>query len=90
MTLLDILGVIFGSKQDRDVKKILPVLMQVNSFRDAMRSLSDEQLKGKTAEFRQRLGQGETLDDSFLKRSLCSVSNIPGTWRGKDGNGPGA
>jgi preprotein translocase subunit SecA len=63
MTLLDILGVIFGSKQDRDVKKILPVLMQVNSFRDAMRSLSDEQLKGKTAEFRQRLGQGETLDD---------------------------
>jgi preprotein translocase subunit SecA len=40
MTLLDILGMIFGSKQDRDIKKILPVLAQVNGFRDAMSSLS--------------------------------------------------
>jgi len=63
MTLLKILGFIFGSKQDKDVKKLRPLLAQVNSYKDAIHKLSDDELKNKTAEFRERLRKGETLDD---------------------------
>jgi preprotein translocase, SecA subunit len=51
------------SKQERDVKKLLPVLEKVNTFRDAVGGLSDEALKNKTEEFKNRLAQGGTLDD---------------------------
>jgi preprotein translocase subunit SecA len=63
MTLLDVLGMIFGSKQDRDVKKLRPILELVNSYREKTGALSDEDLKKKTDEFRKRLSTGETLDD---------------------------
>ncbi len=63
MDLLSVLGKVFGSKQDKDMKKVLPVLEMVNSFRDRISALNDEQLKAKTAEFKKRLEQGETLDD---------------------------
>ncbi len=51
------------SKQERDVKKLLPILARVNGFRDAVRALSDEDLKNKTQEFKDRLKSGATLDD---------------------------
>ena len=40
-----------------------PIVGQVNALEPAIQALSDEQLRGKTAEFRQRLANGETLDD---------------------------
>lgn len=63
MILLDILKLLFGSKQDRDVKKLKPILERVNSFREATRTLDDASLCAKTSEFRKRLAGGETLDD---------------------------
>jgi preprotein translocase subunit SecA len=51
------------SKQERDVKKVIPLLEQVNSFRDSMKSLTDEELQNKTQEFKTRLTEGSTLDD---------------------------
>jgi len=51
------------SKQERDVKKLLPVLEKVNSFRDTVSGLSDEELKNKTLEFKDRLSKGSALDD---------------------------
>ena len=51
------------SKQERDVKKLLPVLEKVNGFREAVSGLSDEELKNKTQEFKNRIAQGSTLDD---------------------------
>jgi preprotein translocase subunit SecA len=63
MVLLDIVGMVFGSKQDRDVRKLRPILAEVNSFRESIQALSDEDLKKKTLEFRERLTKGETLDD---------------------------
>lgn len=63
MTFLDILTKIFGSKQDRDFKKLNPILDCVNALRENIKALSDEDLAGKTAEFRNRLRKGETLDD---------------------------
>jgi preprotein translocase subunit SecA len=63
MTLLGIIGAILGSKQDRDLKKTRPILEKVKSFYDSTRALDDDNLKGKTNEFRERLANGETLDD---------------------------
>ncbi len=72
MTLLDILGFLFGSKQDKDVKKLRPILDRVNSFKDAIHQLSDDELKNKTAEFKERLKNGDTLDD-FLPEAFAVV-----------------
>ncbi|MBN1602442.1 MAG: preprotein translocase subunit SecA [Chitinispirillaceae bacterium] len=63
MIFLDILKLFFGSKQDRDVKKLQPILKLVNSCGDTIRALDDDGLRSKTMEFRKRLAAGETLDD---------------------------
>ncbi len=63
MLMLKILGAMFGSKQDRDMKRIKPIVDAVNSFKDSIRALTDDQLKAKTDEFKQRLSAGSTLDD---------------------------
>ncbi|MCX7726777.1 MAG: hypothetical protein N2053_07995, partial [Chitinispirillaceae bacterium] len=63
MTFLEILAKIFGSKQERDIKKLKPILDQVNSYRETMQKLDDVSLAKKTLEFRERLKKGETLDD---------------------------
>ncbi|HEX3020230.1 MAG TPA: preprotein translocase subunit SecA [Chitinispirillaceae bacterium] len=63
MNFLDLIGVVFGSKQERDIKKIRPVLEKVKSHYEQVHSSSDDDLKKKTAEFRERLNCGETLDD---------------------------
>ena len=54
---------IFGSKYDRDVKNITPFVEEVNEIFAELSSLSDEELRGKTEEFKKRLTEGETLDD---------------------------
>ena len=54
---------IFGTKSERDLKKLQHYIDKANSLADAMAALSDEQLKEKTQEFKNRLAQGETLDD---------------------------
>jgi len=51
----DILTRIFGSKHERDVKKIQPMVGEINAFFEQYQSLSDEELKGKTEEFKQRI-----------------------------------
>ncbi|MCL2183874.1 MAG: preprotein translocase subunit SecA [Chitinispirillia bacterium] len=63
MGFFDAVIKLIGSKQERDVKKLIPLLEAVNSFREPTAALSDDELKGKTAEFRERIANGETLDD---------------------------
>ncbi len=63
MKVLNVLGKVFGSKQERDIKKLRPLVAKVNSLAPGVRELTDEQLSGKTREFRERLGKGEELDD---------------------------
>ncbi|MEE1921266.1 preprotein translocase subunit SecA [Pseudomonas sp. 148P] len=53
---------LFGSKNEREVKRMLKTVQIVNGFEEQMVALSDEQLRGKTAEFKERLAKGETLD----------------------------
>ena len=53
---------IFGSRNDRLVKAMRKLVTQINDFESGLQSLSDEQLKAKTDEFRKRLDDGEILD----------------------------
>ena len=54
---------IFGDPNAKVVNSIAPVIEQVNSFEEKLKTLTDEQLKGKTQAFKDRLAAGETLDD---------------------------
>ena len=54
---------VFGSRSQREVKRIIPLVDKIESLRPEMQKLSDEELKGKTREFKKRLEEGETLDD---------------------------
>ncbi len=51
------------SKQERDVKKLVPLVVRINGFRQSVRTLTDSDLKNKTQEFKDRLAAGGTLDD---------------------------
>jgi preprotein translocase subunit SecA len=53
--MMNFLKKVFGSKHDRDVKKMCPIVDEINQFCDEYSSLSDEALQGKTAEFRSRI-----------------------------------
>ncbi|WP_026146285.1 preprotein translocase subunit SecA [Zestomonas thermotolerans] len=53
---------LFGSKNEREIKRMLKVVQTINALEEQMVALSDEQLRAKTAEFKARLGKGETLD----------------------------
>jgi preprotein translocase subunit SecA len=58
-----VLTKVFGSKHERDVKKMAPAVATINALEPAVRALSDEQLRARTPELRQRLADGATLDD---------------------------
>ncbi len=61
--LNSILTFLFGSKRDRDVKQLLPVVEKINQKEDWAKSLKPEDFPLQTAEFKKRLANGETLDD---------------------------
>src|SRR6185503_234868 len=58
-----LLAKVVGTQNDRELKRLRPIVAEVNTFEPAIKALSDEQLRGKTAEFRQRVANGELLDD---------------------------
>jgi preprotein translocase subunit SecA len=59
----NLITTIFGTKHDRDIKKLWPMVEEINGHFDEFESLTDEQLRGKTDEFISRLEAGETLED---------------------------
>ncbi len=60
---LNFLTKLFGSSNDRILKKIQPIIDQINEFEPRIQALSDIQISEKTTEFKNRLAKGETLDD---------------------------
>ncbi len=54
---------LFGTHSDHELKRITPIVDKIESLRPDMQALSDDQLRGKTQEFKKRLSEGETLDD---------------------------
>ena len=66
------LKTVFGSHSNREIKRINPIVDKIESMREQMMGLSDEQLKAKTDEFKTRLDNGETLDD-ILPEAFATV-----------------
>lgn len=62
-----VLKKIFGTKQERDLKRLEPIVSQVNLLEEEISKLRDDQLREKTQEFRMRLDKGETLDDIMVE-----------------------
>ena len=58
-----ILKIIFGSRNDRLLKRYRVTVDKINALEPQIKALSDDQLTGKTTEFRKRLAEGETLND---------------------------
>jgi preprotein translocase subunit SecA len=64
---MDVFDKVFGTYSDREVKKIIPIVAKIEKLDEAMQKLSDEELKAKTLEFKERLNKGETLDDILVE-----------------------
>ena len=60
---MSLLKALFGDYSKRELKRIMPIQQKVLNLEEEYKALSDEELKGKTAEFKERLQSGETLDD---------------------------
>jgi preprotein translocase subunit SecA len=63
MSITKILAAVFGTANARKLRTYEPIVKQINAFEPAISALSDEQLTGKTIEFREQLAKGRTLDD---------------------------
>ena len=70
--MFNFLKKIVGDSNDRVVKQITPIADEIESLAEQYRALSDEQLREKTAEFKQRLADGEDLDD-ILPEAFATV-----------------
>ena len=70
-----ILSKIIGTKHERDVKKLQPYAEQVNNLEPSISRLSDQQLRAKTAEFKQKIEAGASLDD-ILAEAFAVVKEI--------------
>ena len=63
---------LFGTHSQREIKRITPIVDKIESLRDSMMALSDEELRGKTQEYKKRFAEGETLDD-LLPEAYATV-----------------
>ena len=61
--LASILAKILGTQNERELRRLRPIVEKINSFEPTISKLSDEDLALKTNEFREQLAQGKTLDD---------------------------
>src|SRR5438093_3566847 len=61
--LQTLLAKVVGTQNERELKRLRPIVGEVNAFEPSIQVLSDEQLRSKTAAFRERFAKGETLDD---------------------------
>jgi preprotein translocase subunit SecA len=62
-----LLAKIFGTKHEREVKKLRPIVQAINSLEPSLQNLSDAELAAKTSEFKQRLANGQPLDDLLIE-----------------------
>ena len=69
---MNIIDKLFGTHSERELKLIMPTIDKIEALRPTMQALSDEQLRNKTKEYKQRLAEGETLDD-LLPEAFATV-----------------
>ncbi len=63
---------VFGTHSERELKRIMPIVDKIESLRPSMQALTDEQLRAKTKEYKDRISGGETLDD-ILPEAFATV-----------------
>ena len=69
---MSIVDKLFGTHSEREIKRIIPIVDKIESLRDSMMALSDEELRGKTKEYKKRFEGGETLDE-LLPEAYATV-----------------
>ena len=69
---------LFGTRSERELKKIQPLVNEILALEEPYSKISEEELRGKTAEFKQRLAEGETLDD-LLPEAFAAIREA--AWR---------
>ena len=69
---MGLISKLFGTRSAREIKKIQPLVDQILAMEEEYKNLSEEALRGKTAEFKARLAQGETLDD-LLPEAFAAI-----------------
>jgi preprotein translocase subunit SecA len=72
--LTKVITTVFGDKNEREVKKLIPIVESINQYSEEFQKLSDDQLQQKTEEFKERLNNGETLDD-ILPEAFAAVKD---------------
>jgi len=72
---MGIINKLFGDANSKEIKKIQPLVDKINALESSIQTLSDEGLKAKTAHFKQRLAEGETLDD-LLPEAFAIVREV--------------
>ena len=69
---MNVIEKVFGTHSERELKRIRPIVDKIESLRPEMQALTDEELRGKTREYKNRLQEGETLDD-LLPEAFATV-----------------
>src|SRR5574344_1184437 len=69
---MKIIDKLFGTHSERELKLIMPIVEKVESYRDSMMALSDEELRNKTKEYKKRYAEGETLDE-LLPEAFATI-----------------
>ncbi|MGE3973668.1 MAG: preprotein translocase subunit SecA [Bdellovibrionales bacterium] len=67
-----LMAAVVGTKHDRDMKRLQPTVVQINSFESKLKNFTDAELQSQTAKFRERLSRGEALD-SILPEAFATV-----------------
>ena len=75
---MGLLEKIFGNYSEKEIKKITPIVDKIESYEEAYKALTDDELKAKTVEFKERYKNGETLD-SLLPEAYATVREA--AWR---------
>ena len=70
-----VLQFIFGSKYERDLKRLTPIVVEINSFEPEIQKLSNEDLKKQTKKFKDLLANGKTLDD-ILPEAFATIREV--------------
>ena len=80
---MGLISKLFGTRSEREIKKIQPIVDKILALEEEYKALSQEQLQGKTGEFKKRLANGETLDDllpeafAAIREASLSASQPP-------------
>jgi len=72
--MIGLLKKIFGTKSARDMKKLRPLVERINELEKSYQALTDDQLKAKTPEFKERIKNGET-SKTFCPEAFAVVKN---------------